>query len=118
MGLLSRLFPRKPRGRDTVSFDDRQIVRTLPDGRTEVVRWDDLEEVSIITTDEGPYVDDVYWLLKGTSGGCAVPSEAEGMKELLPRLQQLPGFNNKAVIEAMGSARNTTFICWRRGEAP
>jgi hypothetical protein len=116
MSLLSRFFLRKSRGRDVVTFDDRQIVRTLPDGRIESVRWDDLEEIAIITTDEGPYVDDIFWLLKGTSGGCAVPSEAEGMKELLPRLQELRGFDSKAVIEAMGSAGNATFVCWRRND--
>jgi len=53
----------KLHGRDAVSFDNRQIVRTLPDGRTESVRWDDLEEISIITSDEGPYVDDVFWMI-------------------------------------------------------
>ena len=37
-----------------------------------------------------------------------------GMKELLTRLQQLPGFDNGAVIKAMGSTKNDKFLCWKR----
>ena len=98
---------------DLVSFDDTVITRTLPDGKTETVRWDDLQEVGIITTDEGPVAEDVYWMLMGSGGGCAVSGGAKGMKELLARLQQLPGFDNAAVIKAMGSTSNNKFQCWK-----
>ena len=113
MGLLYALFRRKPKGRNAVSFDDEGVVRTLTDGRTETVKWAELEKVWIMTTDEGP-AEDVYWMLQGKFGGCAVPSEAEGMKELLERLQQLPGFKNQAVIQAMASTSNAEFVCWIR----
>ena len=118
MNFLSRLFQKKPDLKDRVSFDDQKIMRQMPDGRIESVRWDDLVEVGIVTTDEGPFTDDIFWILKGRSGNCAVPSEADGMKELLFRLQQLPGFNNDAVIEAAGSTSNASFQCWRRENAP
>jgi len=42
----------------------------------------DLKEVGILTTDEGPFVDDVFWnLLKKDGKGGAIPSETEGMQE-------------------------------------
>jgi hypothetical protein len=97
-----------------VSFDDERIVRTLPDGTQEWVRWDDLQEVSILTTDEGPFIDDVFWILSGSATGCAIPSECDGMDTLLARLQTLPGFDNEAVIAAMASVQNARFACWRR----
>ena len=100
-----------------MAFDEEKVIRTLPDGRTEIVKWNELQEVGIVTTDEGPFAEDVYWMLKSASGGCAVPSEADGMKELLSRLQQLPGFKNEAVVQAMGSTNNATFVCWSRGNA-
>lgn len=111
--VVVRLFnPRyKP---DCVSFDDAMITRKLPSGKTETLRWDDLQEVGMITTDEGPFDEDVYWILSGSKSGCAVSGGAEGMKELLDRLQKLPDFNNKAVIEAMGSTKNDRFQCWKR----
>lgn len=101
---------------DRVSFDDERVVRTMGDGRHESVRWDDLQEVVILTTDEGPLRDDVFWILKGTSGGCAVPSEADGMDALLRRLQRLPGFDDAAVIRAMGCTANEAFVRWRLSE--
>jgi hypothetical protein len=98
-----------------VTFDDREVVRTMPDGRVERVGWDSLAEVQIVTTEDGPFADDVFWLLVGDDGtGCAVPSEAAGMKELLERLQRLPGFDNEAVIKAMVSTSNARFQVWKR----
>ena len=117
MSFLSRLFGRKPTqpvANSIVAFDAQRIIRTMPDGTQEVVRWDDLAEVSIVTTDDGPFTDDVFWVLSGSSSGCLVPSEAQGIKALLSRLQELPGFDNEAVIRAMGSTSNATFVCWRR----
>jgi hypothetical protein len=114
MSFLSRLFRRKPTIRESVSFDETEVIRTLADGRRETLRWDDLQEVSVITTDEGPFADDLYWALLGNEGGCAVPSTAAGADALLSRLQQLPGFKNEIVVEAMGSTANAKFVCWER----
>ena len=104
---------------DRVHFDDVTIMSTLASGgETETVRWDDLQEVGIVTTDEGPVKEDVFWILLGANGRCAVPGAAEGMKELLDRLQKLPGFDNESVIRAMGSTENAKFVCWKRSSDP
>jgi hypothetical protein len=105
-------------GMDRVRFDGEEVTRWMADGRSEHVRWDELEEVGIITTDEGPFAEDVYWILvaRGGNGGCAVPSGAEGADALLARLQELPGFDNEVVIRAMASTENARFVCWRRTE--
>jgi hypothetical protein len=71
----------------------------------ETVQWSDLQAVITMTTDQGPLLDDVFWVLVGKDSGCVVPSEAEGMNNLLVRLQRLPGFDNRKVIEAMGVYR-------------
>ncbi|HYE96399.1 MAG TPA: hypothetical protein VD962_09330 [Rubricoccaceae bacterium] len=111
--------PATSASRGMVSFDAEGVVHTRADGRQERIRWDELEEVSIVTTDEGPFVDDVFWVLAGASGGCLVPSETEGVDALLARLQRLPGFDNEAVIAAMGSTGRARFVCWHAlGAAP
>lgn len=71
-----------------------------------------------MTTNEGPYAPDVWWLLAGANGGCAIPLGATGEDQLVEWLQALPGFNNAALIEAMSSSDNQTFVCWRRSELP
>jgi tellurite resistance protein len=58
----------------------------------------------------------VFWVLVADGSGCVVPSEAEGTDQLLKRLQELPGFDNQAVIQAMASTDNREFLCWKRQE--
>jgi hypothetical protein len=33
------------------------------------------------------------------------------------RLQNLPGFNNEAVIESMTCVENKRFVCWQKDDA-
>jgi hypothetical protein len=126
MNILSRIFGRRVEGtglatasgaKEQVTCDAQGVRRTMVNGTVESVTWDELQEVFILTTDEGPFSEDVFWVLSGNGKGCAVPSGAEGMKELLPRLQALPGFNNEAVVQAMGSTSHAKFVCWSRSHA-
>jgi hypothetical protein len=105
---------------ERVEFDEREIRRYLSDGRIETIAWDDIDEISIVTTDEGPFVDDVFWLFlnKDRSKGCAVSNYAEGFKALLPRLQHRPGFDNALVVQAMGSTTNRSFVIWKNPATP
>ena len=45
--------------------------------------------------------------------GCAIPQEWPGFGALLERLRRLPGFDNGAVIGAMGCTDDDRFVCWR-----
>jgi hypothetical protein len=101
---------------DRVTFTSDAVTRVRPDGVEETIRWDDLHEVGILTTDEGPWQEDVFFLLIGPDGksGCGVPQSSDGSKQLLERWQQLPGFDNETVIKAMGSTSNGKFVCWKR----
>jgi hypothetical protein len=84
-------------------------------GDDEKVAWDDLVGVDIVTTDEGPYAEDVFFVLHGKDGkGCVVPQEVAAARSLLERLQRLPGFDNGRLIEAMGCAENARFVCWKK----
>jgi hypothetical protein len=100
--------------RAVVSFDDEAVVCRRSNGMVETILWSDLQTVLIQTTDQGPFVDDVFWVLAGIESGCVVPSESEGMENLLERLQDLPNFDHQTVIKAMGCTENQEFVCWRR----
>jgi hypothetical protein len=98
-----------------IHIDDRGIRRELADGKVEQVTWDDLEEVSVLTTSEGPLAEDVFFVLAGRGGtGCVVPQGAPESTALLERLQRLPGFDNEALVRAMGNTEEARFVCWRR----
>lgn len=118
MGILDFFRRRKQIDRVIVTGDS--VTRFRPDGVQESVRWDDLVEVGILTTDEGPWSEDVFWLLLASDlkSGCAVPQGAEGADKLLEVLQRLPGFDNEAVIKAMGSTSDAKFVCWRKYTQP
>ena len=98
----------------TVEIGDECIICRRSATRQEGVRWADLKAVLIETTDQGPFQNDVFWVLVGETSRCVVPQEALGAQQLLAKLQTLAGFDNNVVVEAMGSAENRTFVCWRR----
>ncbi|HKY32491.1 MAG TPA: STM3941 family protein [Candidatus Polarisedimenticolia bacterium] len=104
----------EPERRFVVRLSGPEVLCERPDGTVERVHWADLQSVEVLTTDKGPHAPDVFWVLHGTDGGCVVPQGATGDGELLERLQRLPGFDNKAFIEAMGSSANGRFLCWRK----
>lgn len=99
-----------------VNWDAKEIVCHFPDHETKRMAWNDLRAVVIETTDEGPWMEDVYFILfsDDVERGFGIPQCAEGSQGLLERLTQLPGFNDRAVIKAMGSTSNQSFLCWEK----
>jgi hypothetical protein len=85
-----------------VEFDDLE-VRVIYQGKLhESTKWLDLTAVGV-RIDES-FLPAPWWMLfTGPSSGCMYPSEAAGGQEMLKAMQErLPGFDNSAVIEAMG----------------
>ncbi len=100
-----------------VTATDGEIVATAPDGAARSIRWDDLARVTIRTTDGGPWVEDVFWLLEDAAGRVRVlyPGGADGAQALLAAMQaRLDGFDDGRVVEAMGSTGNAAFRVWER----
>lgn len=95
-----------------VEYNATGLIYHQPDGEARTVLWENLRAVLIETTDQGPFVEDVWWILVDAAGHCIISQETGG-EALLERLQQLPGFDNDAVIEAMGSVENKIFVCWQ-----
>ncbi len=107
-----------PKSLYIVQISETDVSCTNPNGKIEKVDWDDLISVEIITTDDGPFLPDVFWFLNGSKTGCVIPGGATGEMDLLHRLQELPGFRNEAVIKAGPSAGNARFLCWQKETNP
>lgn len=116
---------RRSRSRTRAAHDDEKAAVShvvAAGGVIEVVSRDgpsrltlaDRVEVAILTTDEGPFSDDVFWVLRSTSEKLIVPWSAEGADRVLSVLQRLNGFDNEAVIEASASAERAVFPVWKR----
>jgi hypothetical protein len=101
--------------RVAVSFDDHSIRVTLPSGTVQSVRWSDIGAVNIVTTADGPFEADLFWLLQSLDRktNITIPMGAEGEHDLLLRMQaRLLGFDNMAVVEAMSSTGPAGFVVW------
>jgi hypothetical protein len=118
-GLLSMLgvMGRDTAPSDHLAIDDVGITRTAP-GLREQVAWADIARVRILTNDRGPWHEDVFFVVDSKHGdGCVVTQELAVRAGLLDALQsRLPGLNNSAVIEAMGSAENRVFTIWEAND--
>jgi hypothetical protein len=108
-----------PEALNVVTFDERTITVRYSGGESRAIGWDELTMVGINTTDEGPFVADVFWGLHGRDGKPRVvyPQGATGEEALLAEMQRrLAGFDDRQLIEAMGSTRNAFFVIWQRGD--
>jgi len=119
-GLHPERYPAKaqrkldPESRFIVHLSEEAVSCECPDGRTERVAWDDLQRVEILTTTDGPYAPDAFWVLSGTDSGCVIPWGATGDSELLERLQRLPRFDNMAVINTAPRTKKAMTLCWQK----
>lgn len=96
-----------------LAIDDVGITRTARNLR-EHVAWVDIARVRIVTTDQGPWLEDVRFVVDGKSGGgCVVPHDLAVRSGLLEALQsRLAGVDHAAVIAAMGSVERREFTIW------
>lgn len=102
-----------PRAPEELVVDEEGVRRLRGGEIIERVRWAQLTNVTIATTDEGPFTEDFFWLLRESDGsGCAISGGHAEATGLLEKLQKLPRFDHEAVIVAIGSARNALFMCW------
>jgi hypothetical protein len=106
----------QPQPREKVTFDDVSVTRKLLTGKLETIRWDEVDRIRIVTTDEGPFSEDMFWVFENAAQtkGCFIENGAEGLKPLLSHIQTFKGFDNFKVIEASGSTRNAEFVVWTK----
>ena len=105
---------RQPESTFVVSITESEVSVQRPDGVIEKVSWDDLQQVDLLNTGDGPWLPDVFWVLHGRSNGCAIPWGATGDVELLRRLQELPGFDNQVILSSAATTSERSRTCWRR----
>jgi hypothetical protein len=109
---------------DEVEISDLGVRRRfgprLRKKREESVFWEQLTRVEILTTDEGPYTEDFFFLLEGRDGGgVAVSNELAVKHGLVAILQRrLGALDNKAIIEASGSTQVRRFVVWQKHSQP
>jgi hypothetical protein len=113
------LFPpnrppdKEPERAVVVQVDDWGVRRL---DRSEAIAWPDIERIEVVTTDEGPWREDFFWLLESANeqGVAMGGDEAEAVNLLSLLRQRYPDLDNEAVIGAVQSTQNARFLIWRR----
>lgn len=98
------------------SLEVREEGLSLISGRGRLwLPLNEIEEITLVNKEADPLIDDVIWELVTLKGvKLEIPDGIKGSKELLERLQRLPGFDNDAVIESMSAFSSSRRLCWKR----
>lgn len=90
------------------------ITANGPLARKISVRVEDIKEIGVETTDTGPFVEDVFWLINRETDGLRIPQGSPVFEALMDYFGSLQGFDWKPFTEAMGCTNCRYFLCWRR----
>ena len=102
-----------PGGPYQVIVKDESISCTHPNRATELIRWDEINEIRLVTTSDGPLLPDEWYLFVGDGGGCSVPSEAKGFDKLWDIFEtRFPGFDYEGIIQA--GAADEQRVLWKK----
>ena len=112
--LLKPLGLVAPYLRTNYSFDGQVITVKRPFGKGVSVSIDELDEIGVETTDQGPFVEDSFWILKRGSTRIRIGDPHPVFKMLMERFGSLDGFDWRPFNQAMSCTGNCYFLCWRR----
>lgn len=102
-----------PGGPYQVFVTDEAVSCTHPKRATELIRWDEIKEIRLVTTSDGPFSPDEWYLFVGDDGGCSVPSEAKGFDQLWDIFKtRFPGFDYQGIIQAGTSDEQR--VLWKK----
>lgn len=94
-----------------VKLEKDKLIAIFKNGTSEDHFLEDLKKVAILTTDQGPIKDDVFWLFH-FKNVIVIPQGCPGEEKIIENIQKLPSFNNEQVIKAMSCSENKTFLVW------
>jgi hypothetical protein len=114
MDILNKSGSKNPEDDFIVTVTDKFIRVEHPERKTEEILWNDIEEIKMINTDEGPWQPDVWLALSGKEGGCVIPQGAKGFDEVYDIVSKYVGFSFENTIKSMSCTDNAEFHLWAK----
>lgn len=98
-----------------IIMSEEEIICKNPSG-TDRVRWQDIVKIQVLTTDEGPAVCDVFFvLLDANDRGVVIPQDKQAeFNSVLEKVTAYPGFDHALFIESMGHTQVKWFTIWEK----
>ncbi len=99
-----------------VSITEEGIGCEHPEKGKEFLKWSEIEEVEVRTTDEGPFLPDVWYVFKDSHSSCTIPQGAKGFDSdtAFSIFGKFTDFNYENFISSMSSSENKIFLCWKK----
>ncbi len=107
----------KDRNAVSISFNDGLITCSYPDNElTEEIKLEEVGLVAVVTTNQGPAVNDWFLILghEDKTTGVVLPMDRDETKPILDTVIKFPGFDHLRFIEASGSTSNAYFVVWNK----
>ncbi len=118
MGFFDNLFkkrkPKNPEDDFHVTITDTLIRVEHPVRKTEQVLWENIQEIKLINTNQGPWLPDVWLALLGEEDGCLIPQGVKGFDEVYDIVSKYDGFNFENAIKSMTCTDNAEFNLWTK----
>lgn len=100
--------------RTSYTFDGTTLTAHGFLTRPSSLRIEEIQEIGIETTDTGPFVEDVFWLLNRETDPFRIPQESPVFQALMARFESFENFDWKSFTDAMACTESHYFLCSRR----
>lgn len=120
MKFLKRIFSnnktghKQPEDYYVTEITEVYVKVTHPKRKDEQIDWDEIEEIKMVNTDEGPFLPDVWLILIGNGKGCSIPQGSEGWTKVYGIVSKYEGFNFENAIKSATCTHNEVFDLWKR----
>ena len=124
MGFLSRFFkkpqlnaqgkPKQPEEYYEVTVTGDFIRVEHPGQKIEEILWADIETITLVNTNQGPWFPDIWLALEGKGPGCYIPQGSKGFDEVFEIVSKYEGFNFENFGKSMTCTDNVRFPLWAK----
>lgn len=100
-----------------VQVSDSILKVTDPQNHVQQIHLEEIKGIAIQTDDSGPVGSDVTWFVNDGKSTISFPMGATGEDTALKAFQEIDGFDNEQLINAMGSTKSNVFVLLNKSEA-
>jgi hypothetical protein len=103
------------KGDPVVVADDSGLSIVKPEKESKQFLWSEVNHVGILTTSDGPFFDDVFFIIRTDQTAVCIALGDAVKIQLLSYFEKFPGFKWDKAVEAMTYTTEASFECWDRG---
>ncbi|WP_027421235.1 hypothetical protein [Crocinitomix catalasitica] len=92
-GINEAFKKKEPEDYYETEITETYVKVTHPKRETEQIEWNEIDEIKLINTDQGPWLPDVWLVLSGNGKECAICQGSEGWDKVYDIVSKYENFN-------------------------